>query len=147
MSSCVEGDVSDDTESDDSDDISESVARTGCFMSAWAGVAEQGLGGSVVAAGFSKDTRWLSLAGMAVLGVEDGSDDTCRAMTGSGIFMACRAGVAEHGLGGSGVEAGFSNIVPQLNDTEGTWLSSGVVEAAAGAGVVSDSDREAALSD
>ena len=61
--------------------------------------------------------------------------------------MACWAGVAEHGLGGSGVEAGFSNIVPQLNDTGGTWLSSGVAKAAAGAGDASGSDGEAALSD
>ena len=52
----MEGDVSDDTEGDDSDDISEAVARSECFMSARAGVAEHGLGSSVVAAGFSKDT-------------------------------------------------------------------------------------------
>ena len=98
----MEGDVSDDIESDDSDDISEMEASAGCFMSAWAEIAEQGLGCSVVAAGISTDTRWLSQAGMAVLGVEDGSDGSCKVMTGPGIFMAGWAGVAEHGMGGRG---------------------------------------------
>ena len=67
VSSCVEGNVSDDPVGDVSDDVSEAVSKSGSFMSVGTGVAAHGLGSSVEVADFTRDTSHLSSAGMCVL--------------------------------------------------------------------------------